>query len=613
MLTGRVDGHHRRTAARREHRRVPVPRPRRAARAAARLRLLPRRHVALEAELHPQPRASLRAAAAVHLAEQQLLEGDDRRRLRGVGDRPQRRLQPLPAGRTLGRDRQFLQFNEGEAAYNTDRNNFAPNVGFAWTLPAAAGILGSIFGPQEGDSVLRGGYTLGYNRPGMSDFTAAIDDNPGISQTRPQSHHREPGHAGIDLPPQPGRSWAACRFSTTRDYPMTDVVTGDILTFDPNLQVPYSQTWTAGWQRKLTSDIAIEARYVGTALAPELAELQLQRGQHRRERLPRRVPPRAAEPAGEHRRRPRLELPLLRAGHRHVAAADLRGVLQPAAPTRPTRRAYSSAQLREQHVRRTTLRDSQPGSRRAGQRPRRRRGASSERAERRAPGELPRHQPELPGWRRDRRQWRLHEVQRGCSSSCGSACRTASSSTPATCSARPTSRSAFGFRQPRVKVLDTGTEGRRHPRVQGELDLRAALRPGSTVRRRRPGRCSTGVIGGWSFDGIARIQSGRLLQPSGRSPGRDDRDRSCRTTSSSGSITTGKVVYNAAAGHHRQHRQGVQRQRDVGRRLQRPGRSRGPLPGAGERARTASRSPRISASAARRRSRSPDRRSSGST
>ena len=45
---------------------------------------------------------------------------------------------------------------------------------------------------------------------------------------------------------------------------MTDVVTGDIMTFDPNLQVPYAQTWTAGWQRKLTSDMAVEARYVGT-------------------------------------------------------------------------------------------------------------------------------------------------------------------------------------------------------------------------------------------------------------------------------------------------------------------------------------------------------------
>ena len=159
---------------------------------------------------------------------------------------------------------QFVQFNEGEAAYNTDRNNFAPNLGFAWTLGGQGGILGSLFGRAEGDSVLRGGYTLGYNRPGMSDFTGTIDDNPGIAQTANRNHTL--GNLGTpgtiffrntaDLGPPP--------FSVTRQYPMTDVVTGDILAFDPNLQVPYSQTWTAGWQRKLTNDIAIEARYVGT-------------------------------------------------------------------------------------------------------------------------------------------------------------------------------------------------------------------------------------------------------------------------------------------------------------------------------------------------------------
>ena len=45
---------------------------------------------------------------------------------------------------------------------------------------------------------------------------------------------------------------------------MTDIVTGDILAFEPGLQVPYSQTWTAGWQRKLNRDMAVEVRYVGT-------------------------------------------------------------------------------------------------------------------------------------------------------------------------------------------------------------------------------------------------------------------------------------------------------------------------------------------------------------
>jgi hypothetical protein len=158
----------------------------------------------------------------------------------------------------------FSQFNEGEAAYNTDRNNFAPSLGVAWTLAGRNGLVGRMFGSEEGDSVLRAGYTLGYNRPGMSDFTGQIDDNPGIAQTASRNHTignlGTPGTIFLrnpaDLGPPP--------FSVTRQYPMTDVVTGDILSFNPNLQVPYSQTWTAGWQRKLTRDMAIEARYVGT-------------------------------------------------------------------------------------------------------------------------------------------------------------------------------------------------------------------------------------------------------------------------------------------------------------------------------------------------------------
>ncbi len=206
-------------------------------------------------------------------------------------------------------------------AYNTDRNNFAPNLGFAWTIGGQGGILGNILGKTEGDSVLRGGYTLGYNRPGMSDFTGTIDDNPGIAQTASRNHTL--GNLGTpgaiffrnpaDLGPPP--------FSVTRQYPMTDVVTGDILVFDPNFQVPYSQSWTAGWQRKLTNDIAIEARYVGTRSLPELDQLRLQRGQYRRERLPRRVPRRAAEPPDQRRQRREL-LRVPRAG-RAVAAADL--------------------------------------------------------------------------------------------------------------------------------------------------------------------------------------------------------------------------------------------------------------------------------------------------
>jgi hypothetical protein len=167
-------------------------------------------------------------------------------------------------GLTPGRIPQFVQFNKGEGAYDPDRNNFAPSVGFAWTLGGTRGLLGGVLGRDEGDSVVRAGYALAYNRPGMSDFATAIDDNPGISQTANRNHSL--GNLGA-----PGTIFLRNRaalgppsFASTREYPMTDVVTGDIMTFQPNLQVPYSQTWTAGWQRKLTRNMAVEARYVGT-------------------------------------------------------------------------------------------------------------------------------------------------------------------------------------------------------------------------------------------------------------------------------------------------------------------------------------------------------------
>ena len=173
-------------------------------------------------------------------------------------------------GVTPGRTPQFVQYNKGEGAYNTDTNNWAPSVGFAWTLGGHANpLVRTLLGREDGDSVLRAGYTLAYNRPGTSDFTGTIDDNPGLSINTSRNHTL--GNLGTpgsilfrnrgDLGPPP--------FPATRVYPMTDVITEDVLVFDQNIQVPYAQTWTAGWQRKLRGDMVVEARYVGTRAAQE--------------------------------------------------------------------------------------------------------------------------------------------------------------------------------------------------------------------------------------------------------------------------------------------------------------------------------------------------------
>ncbi len=100
--------------------------------------------------------------------------------------------------------------------------------------------------------MLRAGYSMGYNRPGMSDFTGAIDDNPGISLTANRSHAlNNLGTPGSILLRNRGDLGPPPNFPLVRNYPLTDVITGDVTIFEPGLQVPYAMTWTAGWQRKI--------------------------------------------------------------------------------------------------------------------------------------------------------------------------------------------------------------------------------------------------------------------------------------------------------------------------------------------------------------------------
>jgi hypothetical protein len=166
-----------------------------------------------------------------------------------------------PGGLT-GQAPSFVQYDKGEGGYDTDFNNWAPNVGFAWTV-GGPGFLGSLLGKESGDSVVRAGFSMGYNRPGTSDFTGAIAANPGVSLSANRNHALNnlgtPGsiflRSGVGPPPG---------LPTERVYPLSDVFTGDITVFDPTLQVPYAMTWTGGWQRRLTRDTVVEARYVGT-------------------------------------------------------------------------------------------------------------------------------------------------------------------------------------------------------------------------------------------------------------------------------------------------------------------------------------------------------------
>ncbi len=167
-----------------------------------------------------------------------------------------------------GRDTQFIQYKQGVKAYAGNYNDFAPSFGFAWSPNVQSGWLKKIFS-RSGATVLRGGYSLAYNRNGMADFVNIFGNNPGsfVTATRSMTIGNLVTGTGSDSLPlllrQTGR-FDPPSFPSVPTYPITGAITNSVNVFDPHLQIPYSQSWSLGIQREITKNIAFEIRYVGT-------------------------------------------------------------------------------------------------------------------------------------------------------------------------------------------------------------------------------------------------------------------------------------------------------------------------------------------------------------
>jgi len=156
----------------------------------------------------------------------------------------------------------FDQLKEGVKAYNADLNNLAPSIGFNWSPSASDGFWRKIFG-DPGDSSIRGGVSRSYSRAGMTDFTTPFGANPGLQITADRSAGL--GNLGaLPLLLRNATSLGAPAFAERPVYPMTDVVTQDVNTFDPNIKTPYSDSWSLGFQRAIGKNMGMELRYVGT-------------------------------------------------------------------------------------------------------------------------------------------------------------------------------------------------------------------------------------------------------------------------------------------------------------------------------------------------------------
>ena len=161
-----------------------------------------------------------------------------------------------------GQKTTFKQLEEGVKAYNTDWGNLSPSIGAAWTTGAEQGFMHMLLGGDR-NSVFRAGYNKAYQRGGMSDFTEIFGANPGISIDA--SRNTANGNLGSLPVLLTGSDLSAPGISLTRVFPMAvPNASSSVFVIDPDIKTPHSNSISIGWQRGLTKTTSIEARFVHT-------------------------------------------------------------------------------------------------------------------------------------------------------------------------------------------------------------------------------------------------------------------------------------------------------------------------------------------------------------
>ena len=129
-----------------------------------------------------------------------------------------------------------------DSIWEADRNNFAPRLGFAYTMDSGA------------KTVLRGGFGSFNTRVGVTNAIELVRDSLDLPFRRVFS--RAEG-IQFDLKyPETNDSTRALRSAPGAPWTGTTV--------NPNFPTPYSLQWTMSLQRELTGSMAVETAYIGT-------------------------------------------------------------------------------------------------------------------------------------------------------------------------------------------------------------------------------------------------------------------------------------------------------------------------------------------------------------
>ncbi|HEU4506717.1 MAG TPA: carboxypeptidase-like regulatory domain-containing protein [Pyrinomonadaceae bacterium] len=175
-------------------------------------------------------------------------------------------------GTLTGSPTRFVQFSEGEKAFDTQYGNLAPSIGITWSPNTGSdGFWHALMG-NSGQTVLRAGFSTAFIREGTSSFTSIFGGNPGGTLSGNQTTGGTPfplsfGNLlrnGLPAPPpQAANPVTGVSLPIEPVYPSVGSIADSANTFSPDMKTGYVNSWTFSIQRELTSNMVVEIRYVG--------------------------------------------------------------------------------------------------------------------------------------------------------------------------------------------------------------------------------------------------------------------------------------------------------------------------------------------------------------
>ncbi len=385
----------------------------------------------------------------------------------------------------------YTAFTPGTSGYETDWNNFAPNVGVAWRPNVQGGFLRRLLGDPD-QATVRAGYAVSYSLERLDRFSSLYGDNPGgeIAATRNYTTGFPmlgPGETAPVLLRDRARLGPPA-FPSSPVYPIAALPSNELNVFDANLEHAKRAVLLGRPPAIARARHGARGALRRQQESPRLVRRGLERRGALRERLHRRVQggagqPRRARRAGLRRHR-HLLVRLSRPGNRHDPAADLPRVF-PGHELVPGRRR---GELHQRELPQLGL-DGAPrllraGSGRCGQRPAREPDVPGERADSGTVAELLRDESgREPG------QYHAFGERHALSLAAGRAAPPADQRPDGERQLHLGEQDAVGVHVPAGR-RPLGADGsglpqqHRHPAfVQGQLAVGAAVRQGTPLRR----------------------------------------------------------------------------------------------------------------------------------